>query len=368
MSMKPQTRTILTVVFLIIFLGSTAGLILTLTAKKSAASDGGKANLQIDLYVRPEVVTAAYKIYGDNAMDYWLANTMIKNTGNVPVTNFKISYKIDGYCDWTSAELYPEIVPEEVVRDYCWPALTASTMRDVTSKTPAELTMRYEYDGLDKPIDKQEKFFFLGKNDFIWTYIRDEDLYGFQDINDNYALLAAFVTKNDETTQQAAKAIYGGLAPSTDQDTYLALVRTFDALRYYGMKYVYEPAVLEANTFGQYIQYPADSINRVAGTCIDLSILYCALLEAVGVKTFIILVPGHAIPAVYMPESGTILPIESTFMDLEFVQTHYDVNPQVSADECINIAVDYINQNLEEGNCIIMDVEQAWANGVMPAW
>ncbi len=367
MNMKPQTKMLLTVVLIIIFLGSTAGLILTLTAKKAGAA-GGSPRLQVDLYVRPEVVTGAYKIYGDNSMEYWLANTMIENTGKVPVKDFKISYKIDGYCDWTSAELYPEIVPGEVIRDYCWPALTASTMKDVTTKTPAELTMRYEYDGLDKPIDKQEKFFFLGKNDFIWTYIKDEDLYGFQDINDNYQLLAAFVTKNDEIVQQAAKTLYGGLAPSNDQDTYLALTRTFDTLRYYGMQYVYEPAVLEANTFGQYIQYPADSINRVAGTCIDLSVLFCALLESVSVKTFIFLVPGHAIPAVWLPDSQTYLPIESTFMDLAFVQSHYDVNPQVTADECIGIAVDYINQNISDGTCIVMDVEQAWASGVMPSW
>ncbi|OFW57122.1 MAG: hypothetical protein A2Y75_02010 [Candidatus Solincola sediminis] len=366
MRIKPQTKMVLTIILIIVLLGSTTGLIFTLTSKKSEAK--GAPKLNVDVYVRPEVVTAAYKIYGDNAMGYWLANTKIENTGTVPVTNFSISYKIEGYCDWTSAELYPQIIPGEIIRDYCWPTFTASTMKEISTKSPAELTVRYEYDGLDKPIDKQEKFFFLGKNDFIWSYIKEEEVFAFQDLNDNYPLLAAFVTKNDETVQQAAKAIYGGLAPSTDADTYYALVRTFDVLRAYGMQYVYEPSVLEANTFGQYIQYPADSLNRVAGTCIDLSILFCALLESVSIKTYIYLIPGHAIPAVLMPESGYIYPIESTFMDLAFVQSHYDVNPQITADECIDIAIDYINQNVEEGTYIKMDVGQAWDNGVMPAW
>jgi hypothetical protein len=367
MNMKPQTKMLLTIVLIIVFLGSTAGLILTFTAK--AGADPGSAKLQVDLYVRPEVVTAAYKIYGDNSMEYWLANTMIENVGSAPITNFSISYKVEGYCDWTSAEIYPQIIPGEVVRDYCFPAFSADAIGDITTRTPAELTVRYEYDGLAKPIDKQEKFFFLGKNDFIWTYIKDEDIFGFQDTNDNYQLLAAFITKNDETVQQAAKSIYGGLAPSDDADTEIALIRTFNALRNYGMQYVYEPAVLEANTFGQYIQYPADSINRVAGTCIDLSILFCALLESVGVRTFIFLVPGHAIPAVWLPESQQFRAIESTFMDLSFVQTHYpDVDPQVTAEECTNLAADYINQNWREGNCIIMDVEQAWDSGVVPSW
>jgi hypothetical protein len=367
MGIKPQTKTLLTIVFIVVFLGSTAGLILTLTSKGAGAS-GGSPKLNVDLFVRDEVVTAAYKIYGDNAMNYWLANTKITNTGGVPVKNFKISYKIDGYCDWTSDELYPQIVPGEVVRDYCWPALNPAAVKEISSRTPAELTMRYSYDGLSEPIDMQEKFAFLGKNDFIWTYIKDEDIAVFQDLNDNYPLLAAFVTKNDETVQQAAKTIYGGLAPSDDRDTEIALLRTFDALRNYGMQYVYEPAVLEANTFGQYIQYPADSINRVAGTCIDLSILYCALLEAVSVRTAIFLVPGHAIPAVWLPDSQIWEPIESTFMDLAFVQSHYDVNPNVTAEECVGIAVDYINQNIQDGTCIILDVEQAWNSGVMPAW
>jgi hypothetical protein len=88
----------------------------------------------------------------------------------------------------------------------------------------------------------------------------------------------------------------------------------------------------------------------------------------VSIKTFIFLVPGHAIPAVWLPDSQQFLPIESTFMDLAFVQSHYNVNPQITADECITQAIDYINQNMQEGNVIIMDVEQAWANGVVPSW
>ncbi len=365
--MSQQSRAIISVIMVVIFVGSTIGLVFTLSAKQPVASQDIK--LDVDLYVRPEVITGAYKIYGDNSMNWWLANTKIKNTGTTPVRNFKISYKIEGYCDWTSSEIYPLILPGETVRDYCWPTFKSSDMKEISTKTPAELTMRYEYDGIAQPVEKQEKFFFLGKNDFIWTYIKEEDLFTFQDLNDNYPLLAAFVTKNDELTQSVSKTITGGLAPSDDQDTYLALVRTFYALRNAGMKYVYEPAVLEAETFGQYIQYPADTLNRMAGTCMDLAILFCALLEAVSIRTFIFLVPGHAIPAVYLPDSGNILPIESTFMDVEFVHSHYTgVSAEVSADECIEISIEYINKYLKQGKCVIVDIEELWDSGVVPSW
>lgn len=365
--MKSKGKVILAIISVILFLGSATGLILTLSATGATSED---PKLQVDLFVRPEVVTAAYKIYGDNSQSMWLANTKIKNVGSVPVKNFTISYKIEGYCDWTSTENYPLIVPGETVRDYCWPTFDAAKMRSITTKTPAELTLRYEYEGCSRPIEKTEKFFFLGKNDFVWTDLKEEDILTFQDENDNYPLLAAFVTKNDPTTQAWAKSITGGLAPGTDQDTYECLVRAFYALRNAGIKYVYEPELVESKRFGQYIQYPSDTLGRMAGTCLDLAILFDALMEAVSVRSYIILIPGHAIPAVLLPESGEILPIESTFMDVDFVLTHYPglTSSQVTAEECINISIDIVNKNIDEGTCIIVDIQEQWENGVVPTW
>ena len=42
-----------------------------------------------------------------------------------------------------------------------------------------------------------------------------------------------------------------------------------------------------------YLQFPRQTLGYYAGDCDDLSILYCALLESVGIETAFITVPGH---------------------------------------------------------------------------
>lgn len=364
--MNKGAKTVTLVIAVIVLLVSTVGLILALQPVKKSADP----KLSVDLFVRPEVVTATYKIYGDPSQNMWAARTIIKNTGDVPVKNFKIKYKIDGYCDWTSTENYPQIIPGETVRDYCWPSLDPDAIEKISTKTTAELTMQYEYDGISKPMEDTEKITFLGKNDFVFTSLNEEDILIWQDNYDNYPLLAAFVTPNEETTKSAANAIAGGLVSSIDNDALTIFQRAFDALRYIDVKYIIEPQGYWTSGASQYVQYPKDTLNRGAGTCLDLSILMAALMEAVGIQSFVYLTEGHAQPAIVLPESGKIVPIEATFIDQDFALSHYpgETTPDVTSTECINTAIDYLNNAIDSGKFIKIDVQEQWKNGVVPSW
>lgn len=364
--MNKGTKIVLVVLAVIVLLVSTLGLILALQPAKGDP----EPKLQVDLFVRPEIVTATYKLYGDPGQNMWVARTIIKNTGDVSVKDFAIKYKIDGYCDWTSTENYPEIVPGETVRDYCWPSLSPEAIERISTKTSAELTMQYEFDGLDKPVEDTEKVAFLGRNDFVFSSLKEEDILTWQDAFDNSPLMAAFVTPNEELTKSTANAIAGGLVSSIDDDALLIFTRAFDALRYSGIKYIIEPEGYWTSGFSQYVQYPSDTMTRGAGTCLDLSILMCALMQAVGIQSVIYLTEGHAQPAIVLPESGEIVPIEATFIDQEFATTHYPdtVSPEVTAGECINNAIDYLNEAISSGVFIRIDIEDEWARGVVPSW
>ena len=72
----------------------------------------------------------------------------------------------------------------------------------------------------------------------------------------------------------------------------------FEAMRLYGLNYVIDPlsSFVEASKdelFLDYLQFPSQSLIYRAGDCDDLSILYAALLESVGIETAFITVPGH---------------------------------------------------------------------------
>lgn len=73
---------------IILLIASTLGVIFSLLPTDKV----DEPQLAVDLYVRPQIITAAYKIYGDPGMTMWAARTIIKNTGKVPVRDFRISY------------------------------------------------------------------------------------------------------------------------------------------------------------------------------------------------------------------------------------------------------------------------------------
>jgi hypothetical protein len=71
-----------------------------------------------------------------------------------------------------------------------------------------------------------------------------------------------------------------------------------EALKLYGMTYVVDPTTPFAEFSKDklavdFLQFPRQTLKYAAGDCDDLSILYNALLESVGIETAFITVPGH---------------------------------------------------------------------------
>lgn len=368
--MGKQLKLLLVVLLSVLMVASGAIFVFAVT-RPGTAYDPARVKLDVKLLTRNEIITAAYKTYGDNSQDMWVAKTIIRNTGKIPVRNFKISYKVGDLTDWNSGETYTEIRPGQTVRDYCWPPLNPEKVNAITTKTPVELTVKYEYDGLNKPQEMSEKVFLLGKNDFVFTSLKEKDIVTFTDNFDNYRFIAAFITPNEETTKSFANMSAGGLETrASDEDALAAFKSAFDNLRAHGVKYIMEPAGFWTGGASQYVQYPKETIERNAGTCLDLAICVSALMEAVGVKSYVALIPGHAIPVIELPESGDLYAIESTFLDKDYaLAKHGDsVSADVSASECITLAKEELDKAQEDGTIIFIDPEYWWKAGVMPSW
>jgi hypothetical protein len=83
----------------------------------------------------------------------------------------------------------------------------------------------------------------------------------------------------------------------------------FEALRLYGMNYVVDPASAYASLSEDAsgldsLNYPYQTIHYRSGDCDDLSILFCSLLEVVGIKTAFITIPGHIYMAFEVGDSN----------------------------------------------------------------
>ncbi len=345
---------ILAILFLIV---SVFGILLSVIPHSEAAKE---PHLKVELYVIPEVLTGAYKIYGGDNANVWVARTIITNTGDVPVRDLNVSYKIANYVDWTNAENYPEVVPGQTVRDYCWPDFRTEDMQKINMKTAAEVTMQYSYEGLSQPKQEMGQFAFLGKNDFVWTFMNAEDIvdWNFADSYDNANLLPAYVTTSNPVIQETAKAFTAGISTDSDDGTLDAMASIWAGLQGYGMQYVSEPSTFWTTQAGQYIQFPHETLNNRGGNCVDLSLLFASLAEAVGIKTYLALSEGHCQVAFELPESGDIYPLEETEVGIA------GVTAAMAADDASN----WISEQIDQGTFFSVDVREQWGNGVVPSW
>ena len=111
---------------------------------------------------------------------------------------------------------------------------------------------------------------------------------------------AVFVSPNDVEAKsfamQTASVVRNNLLNEKNANLQYACA-LFEALNLYGMNYVIDPTSAYADNVGSssidFLQFPFQSLNYRGGDCDDLSILYCSLLESLGIESAFITVPGH---------------------------------------------------------------------------
>lgn len=138
----------------------------------------------------------------------------------------------------------------------------------------------------------------------------------------------------------AAKSTAGIATYQSDESKTLAAWWLFSSMRAYGVKYVNERAEI-----GDYAQFPIETLKRKAGDCEDQAILYASLLEAVGIKSAVVVIPGHAFSG-YFTSKGFV-PVETTAGNFE---------------DARDIAYQEYNDAYNAGTLDVIISENGWSN------
>jgi transglutaminase-like putative cysteine protease len=351
---RSARRPVIVAASALVFVGALVGLVLTLLP---VSGDASEPRLQVVTYVVPEFMTAVHKAYSGDDPERWLARTVVKNTGDEPAYDLRIEYEVSGYTQSTSVGEYPVVLPGQTVRDYCYPVFDGEQMAAIDSETPAELSITYQCDGMDRPVTKSESFDFLGHNEWVRTNIPEDECLVFQDGLDNDEFLAVFVTNKDPAVQQLAKRLTGGIFTATDDGVSEAVSAVYYGLRDTPYRYVTEPDSYWSDGYAQHVQFPRETIAYQGGNCVDLSVLFSALLEAVGVKTYLTLSTGHCQVSVALPESGSIVPIEAKLVD----------KPDATLQDAYDVGYSWYEEQSAQGTYIYIDVQEAWSQGMVPS-
>lgn len=130
-------------------------------------------------------------------------------------------------------------------------------------------------------------------------------------------LLAAFVSPNSSALVPVLKVAGQRLEQATgssaldgyqtkDRARALAMTQAlYEALQATGVTYINPPASFERA--GQKIRTPSQVIGQL-GTCLDLSVVLCALLEQAGLRPLLVLVQGHAFVGVWLTDMSVSEP------------------------------------------------------------
>ncbi|MDR1318853.1 MAG: hypothetical protein LBJ90_04440, partial [Treponema sp.] len=112
---------------------------------------------------------------------------------------------------------------------------------------------------------------------------------------------SSFVSSRDPAAQYfsryANSLVVSRLRPGINRNIQVAL-GIFEALAVYGVNYVIDPSssyveMSESSSSLDSLNFPYQTLMYRGGDCDDLSILFSSLLEAAGIETAFITIPGH---------------------------------------------------------------------------
>ena len=344
-----------------------AAILLMATFIAKPKTDGG---LQSRLIAKERVISGVYKVYGarNRLVPMWLAKTVFQNTSPGRITKLKVRYRVPGYSEWCSWHNYAAVDPTQTVVDLYYPIFTDACAR-LTSRAPTELQLEFEYtdaNGSQQQGSENRALTMLGRHEFIFSDMTAAELTGaFQD-ECNYAPLgAAWVSQSDDVVARLASIANkkaGGAGANTDfESCYKVMQELYKIMCTIHISYQHPAAMADPNMSYdmktvQSLQYPRDTIQKRSGTCIDLAILYAAMLNSVGIQPYLVFMDGHCFPMGLAP-GNRFIPVEATGV----LDGYGGAMP---FDKVVDYALKNWRKLQSNGRYILVDVSQGWVNGI----
>ena len=167
--------------------------------------------------------------------------------------------------------------------------LLSDKVLDVSKDTAIPVQVRVEYTtgARTRSDQKSGRMVLYGRGALLW---------------DDIGRAAAFVNSRDQGVETFARHVSRTVSEFVHfrqvERNVLQAGAVFEALRRYGIRYQVDPNNPYAEVVGadwpfDNIQYPRELLRRRTGDCDDCTVLFCSLLENLGIATGVVDVPGH---------------------------------------------------------------------------
>ncbi len=350
-------------------------IILSLLGGGSAGSDDLTLKIKPANYIMP----AAYKVYANPDVlggRYNLFKAVLKNESGQTVKNLKVEYRIPKYIDgWTEATAPKYVLPGQSVVAMAYPAFDQNiTQKNSQSREKAEI--RITFGDKTNPVEINESFSFtmMAAQDFAYTDMPASEIASMDDMFENNALAACFVTSEDPVIQYYTSRIQQKLlqgeeagVTNTEEQAVRFMMGIYEATRRSGMVYS-STACVPSNTGDiattvQRIRLPRDVVSGNTGLCIELTFLYASIMRNAGMNPVLYFVPGHAFPGFQL--NGNYYAIEATSIG------GAGLGSIASAEEALKQGMKELKEAFEavqqgKDGYDILDVKELFRAGIIP--
>jgi hypothetical protein len=304
-----------------------------------------------------KIFPALYQYYEENPP----GKAVLYNQARFPVTDIKASLFIEGYMDkpveWAVPTLIAAGQREEVNLQILFGEKVLNVME--SSKVSAELSVHYRCHNKPYTISKIETIDLYDRNSLTWDDDRKAALF----VSEKDPVILNFSGDTVSVINKSPKYAINS--------NFRIAVGLHSALSAYGTTYVVDPIspyaeVVKDKYSVDFLRFPRQTLVYKAGDCDDLTVLYSALLESVGVQTAFITIPGH----IFMAFSLDVTPEESKKLftgsdDLIFIDDKTWVPVETTSLEdgfvkAWQIGAKKWRENNEKNTAVFYPVHDAW--------
>jgi hypothetical protein len=225
-----------------------------------------------------------YRFYDDNPVGY----ATIRNGGDTVIGNIDVLVNIPAFMDLPQRQQVPQSLEPGELATFDLQVLFNNALLGVTEGTRVAAQISVSFDEVDgsRSYSVDTTLDVANRNAMTW---------------DDTRKAASFVTAKDPAILGYAKGVAGVVRDggrrviNTNLRTAMAMLSGF---RLSGLDYVIDPSTpyIELSQNAQaidFLQFPAQTFAYGAGDCDDLTISYASTLEAIGIRTAFITIPGH---------------------------------------------------------------------------
>ena len=245
-------------------------------------------NIKFSNFEVPDLFAAMQSFYAKNPLGY----VELANTEKEKIEDLQVSFFQSGYMDSpTPSFSIDELDGGGSVRS----PLLASFNQEIFSTegiTPltGEIIVNYRVNRRVVEQRRSVSYDLYDKKTMTW----DDD-----------RKVAAFITPADSALQNYGSFIRQSCKESELPGLSSALqtgVQVFHALGEIGCLYQLDPispfiSAQENTLVPDSVNLPRDTLKKITGDCDDLTVLYCSIMETVGIETAFITIPGHIFAA-----------------------------------------------------------------------